>query len=120
MEILTDSRVLARAVNGGGILNLPSWGATETVAMCIKLIGSMRDAVTVKHVGRELLKGPHNLANHARTTGRTEQSNIACQGSFEVWQHSIEVIWRQEWYQLDWDTFQLDTGTQVHQTDSHI
>lgn len=117
MLVLTDSRVLAKAVREGDIVNLPSWGAAETVATCVKLIGSMNGTVTVQNVGRHLLKGPHKLGNYARVTGRTEQSTIACQGSIEAWLRSIETIWRQEWYQLDWDIFQLDTGTQGQQTE---
>lgn len=60
--------VLVNAVNNNVTQGLPSWEATPTIAMCARLILELSEWVTVQHVGREALTGPHRLANWARTS----------------------------------------------------
>lgn len=65
-QIFSDCKVLVQAIRNNSIDDLPSWKATPTVVDVINLINSVNDRVIVRHVSREALKGPHNLANWAR------------------------------------------------------
>ena len=76
--------------------------------LCVQKTRQLGERIAMRHVRRDILMGPHVLANHARTTRMVEQSTAP-------WQHSIAANWRQEWYQLDPGKFLIGTGTHAQQ-----
>lgn len=69
--IFSDCRVLIDAVTQQQLGNLPSWDATETVALCLHKLQSVGGGVELRYANREKLGDPHKVANWARTTAQT-------------------------------------------------
>lgn len=72
-HIFSDWSTLVKAVNHSSIKDLPSWSAAPTVGQCAQLVHSYKEVIAVRHVSRQALKDPHNLANWAR---RAKQPTI--------------------------------------------
>lgn len=43
--------------------SIPSWEASHTVARYIQIAQELKETVTIRHIAREGLTDPHNLAN---------------------------------------------------------
>lgn len=75
LSIYSDCKNLVKLVSGGTLAEVPSWQATEEVAVaqCILLLTEMRDWISVHHINRAALNTPHRMANWARTNNRRIQ-----------------------------------------------
>ncbi|KAF3324660.1 hypothetical protein FCM35_KLT10817 [Carex littledalei] len=67
-HVLTDSSILAKAVEQANIDGFPSWQAAQIVARSIQLVQHMEGQVLVKFVGRNYVEQAHNMATWARKT----------------------------------------------------
>lgn len=69
--LMSDSMTLAQILQSENIQLVPEWRAQDTIEECIRRKRTCQGGISFRHVYREHLQGPHNLANYARRTGAT-------------------------------------------------
>lgn len=81
----SDYQVLVNAVRDMDTQSIPSWEASHTVARYIQIAQELKETLTIRHIAREGLTGPHKLANWDKCTtkGAHEQEFIPSHHSFK-------------------------------------
>lgn len=99
-KILTDCSHLVKAVQTGSVAELPSWSAAATVAQCVHIFASNRAGLEITKISREGLKGPHKLANWARTSGRSFHGSL---GEIEETNCMVDTVLDQNFFSFEKD-----------------
>lgn len=65
IHIFYDCKTMVKAIHSNDFNELPSWRATEIIAVCARILQKWGELCTLRHTRQELTE-PHNLANMAR------------------------------------------------------
>lgn len=64
--VLSDCKILIKAINTENLNDLPHWSAQEVVAQCIQMFKLVQDRAHIQYISREKVIPAHCLANWAR------------------------------------------------------
>lgn len=79
-SIFTDCNNLVKVIHDKSVEDIPSWRAAEAVKNCINHSNDRQHQWSIQHTVRGAIETPHNLANWAQQSGKTEEGTpIQCQ-----------------------------------------